>query len=157
MKTLICIAALAAFPILAQDTGAVMSQRTKDVAKADVPKASPVKATEHLFSREESLEFRLLTAQVTIVQDKYHFADYLKEVNPLLVEGQNITLKMCKDLGASEADIQQGVCKIETGYNPDGTVHTASDGKPLTARVWLEKPVAPAPAQPPSSPTTGTK
>lgn len=131
MKVLFIFAATAAL-IYAQD------------AKVAPAASSPQVPSERNLSEAEALKLQLLAAKIQIVQDKYQIPKYQEEVKPIADEQNALATNLCKSVGIPEALVQTQ-CGIQTGVGTDGKPLLDAAGKPVTPRVFWNKPAPPLP------------
>ena len=136
MKFLIA-AAIAASTLLAQDAKVLPP---KDVAPTVAPKAPN---PERAWTEVETLKFQLADEKIRRLREQFHIDEFNKQVTPLSGEQTGILVALCKSIGIPEPLVQQQ-CGLETGLDQDGKVKIGPDSKPVTPRVWWQKPAAAA-------------
>jgi hypothetical protein len=114
------------------------SQEAKPTPK---PEKSP---TERSLSKEEVWHLKDTIAEIALINTKYKMEDYHKELDPIVADQQATIAAACESIGIPK-DKVQSECGVNLGLGPDGKPLNAPDGKPVTPRVWWNKP---APATP---------
>jgi hypothetical protein len=130
MKTLflIFVAAMAAF--------------SQELAKVDPKATTPAaKPAERPLTKEEVLTFRATMAEIKNLRAEFRIDEYEKKIKVIANEQQTAATDMCLSVGVPK-ELVQTQCGITTGLDENGQPLNGPDGKPITPKVFWNKPTA---------------